>query len=191
MGARRRGVGLVASLAAATALVFACGDDDVAPTPVDAGVDSAKDVAAPVDVTITEPDPPKDTGAPEAAAPFTCADAGASVVDASACAVSFKTDILPLFGVCVNCHGTSGNKPAILVADANATWNALAAFTVPKVSRPLVNPCSTAVADSVLVQTVDKSVSASERGALMPPGQGLPSDVPKIKQWVQCGAPNN
>lgn len=193
MGARLRRVGLLVTIVAAATLAYACGgddDDDGRPTGLDGGSKDASPAdATPIPVDATQP--PKDTGAPEAAAPpFKCADAGASVVDASACAVSFKTDILPSFSGCSGCHAAGANKPTILTGDADATWRALAGFT-SKVNRPLVNPCSTVVADSVLVQTLDPTVNASERGSLMPPGAGLASAVPKVKQWVECGAPNN
>ncbi|MBX3229365.1 MAG: hypothetical protein KIT84_17905 [Labilithrix sp.] len=187
MSARFRGVGVIVIAVAAAATAWACGDDDApAPGDVDAGDggDTSPTDAAPADTGTN------DTGSPDAEAPaFVCADAGASVVDASACAVSFKTDVFPLLSGCANCH-SGGTPPKFSPNDPDTTWKAFAAFE-SKVKRRLIDPCSTAVADSVLVQTLDPTVPADERGSLMPPGAGLASAVPKVKQWVECGAPNN
>lgn len=185
-------MGLVASIVTAAAVVYACGDDDAAPK-VETETDAGKDASPPVEdapADVKAPEPVKDAEPEAAAPPFKCADAGASVVDGSACKVSFKTDILPLLDACKSCHGTGANKPTIVTTDSDGTWRALAEFT-SKVNRPLVNPCSKSVADSVLVQTIDPTVPPAERGSLMPPSSGLPAAVPKVKEWVECGAPNN
>jgi hypothetical protein len=151
----------------------------------------------------TQPGPSTDT-APAggtsggAASSILCVKNGQTEVDAGACTVSFKTDVLGAFNTAqcaqASCHGGTNpqNQPRIDPNDGPGTWNQFAAFKIT-VGKLYIDPCSTDPTQSAIAANVDGTANAADRGTLMPQGSnGLTADVvAKIKAWVACGSPNN
>lgn len=124
-----------------------------------------------------------------------CVKNGGAVVDGGTCAVSFKNDILAIFGTnncaaSTDCHGgaTPKYKPRIEPSDGPGTWATFAAFQVG--ATPYINPCSTDKAQSAIACNV---AATGTCGTKMPYGSGqvAPADIAKIETWLACGSPNN
>jgi hypothetical protein len=127
-----------------------------------------------------------------------CVKAGGKLVEAGACPVSFKTDILKIFGTAAapsvactstDCHGgkTPNAQPAIEPGTPEDTYNGFQAFTAG--GKPYVSPCETDPAKTSILC----NVQAAACGSHMPKGGGQinAADLKKIEDWVKCGAPNN
>ncbi len=124
-----------------------------------------------------------------------CVANGGAPVDAGACAVSFKTDVLAILGTnnCAassDCHGGAAPKykPRIEPSDGPLTWAEFAAFQVG--ATPYINPCSTDKAQSSLLCNMQATGTC---GTKMPylSGQVSDADLAKIETWLACGSPNN
>lgn len=127
-----------------------------------------------------------------------CVQGGGKLVDGGPCAVSFKNDVLRIFGTAAapsqacnvtDCHGgkTPPAQPAIEPATPEETYNAFQAFTAA--GKPYINPCST----DPTASSIHCNVAATACGSKMPKGGGqiAADDLTKIETWVKCGAPNN
>jgi len=126
-----------------------------------------------------------------------CVQSGGTLIEAGACATSFKSGVLAAFqaGGCaaVGCHGgsTPANQPPIDPNDGPGTWAQFAAFKLTN-GKPYINPCSTDPAASTIAANVNPNAPAADRGTLMPPGAvGLPAAIATIEAWQRCGSPNN
>jgi hypothetical protein len=118
--------------------------------------------------------------------------------DAGACAISFATDIVPLFdakgvGACAssNCHGPGTTSITKLTSgDAKQMWQALTSRVQSGTTRRYIDPCSS---DPDAGYFVCNNAGDITCGIRMPPAPAtLPdSDLTKIKTWLKCGAPNN
>lgn len=119
------------------------------------------------------------------------------LVDAGACSVSFKTDILGAFGAssptCAStssCHGgqNPANQPRIDQGDPAGTYREFAAFKL-STGVPYINPCSTNETESGIACNI---AEAGGCGAHMPVGGQIAADVvAKFTTWLKCGSPNN
>ena len=88
--------------------------------------------------------------------------------------VSYKNDIMPLWGQCVGCH--SGNEPPDL-RDEFSYDSLLNGFVEPNDSEA-----------SILY----KSLLGIDDVSLMPPGSKWPqSKISLVKAWIDQGAKNN
>ena len=124
-----------------------------------------------------------------------CTTTGGTLVDAGACAVSFKT-ILAAFKTAncqsaAGCHGGSPppNKPHIDPDDPNGTWAELTAFSLSN-GKAYINPCSIDPTQSTISCNVNSAAPCGDQ--VMPPGLGLAANVvTDIDTWLKCGAPNN
>jgi|GEM_PF-1245766 len=125
-----------------------------------------------------------------------CAKAGGTVVDGGPCAVSFKNDVLRIYGAATpacgssECHGgkTPIAQPPIDPGLPDDTYAALEGFQAA--GKPYVNPCSTDPAASSMVCNLRAGAQAC--GSHMPKGGQLAeADITTIETWVKCGAPNN
>lgn len=127
-----------------------------------------------------------------------CVQGGGTLVDGGPCAVSFKNDVLKIFGTAAapsqacgvtDCHGgtTPPAQPPIEPGTPAETYAAFQAFTAA--GKPYINPCSIDPAAS----TILCNVQATACGSKMPKGGGqiAAADLTKIETWVKCGAPNN
>ena len=74
--------------------------------------------------------------------------------------------------------------------DAEGTYTVLSEFS-PRSKKPYINPCSKDAAQAVMNDNLDPDAPASDRGAVMPPGTGLPTAVDMVREWLECGSPNN
>jgi hypothetical protein len=118
-------------------------------------------------------------------------------VDAGACAVSFKTDVLGAFGLAncasASCHGgaTPRNVPRIEPSEAPSMYQAFQAFTI-STGQPYINPCSTDGTKSGMACNLVAAGAAGGCGVHMPQGAQMPADaIAKINTWLKCGSPNN
>jgi hypothetical protein len=91
-----------------------------------------------------------------------------------------------------SCHG--GLQSPRISSDARATYQALAAFTMPPPSRavPFLSPGSTDPSQS----GIECNLSGSTCGVQMPLTQAgaqppTQEDLAMIDTWVKCGAPEN
>jgi hypothetical protein len=126
-----------------------------------------------------------------------CVAAGGTVIDGGPCAVSFKNDILPIFGrsTCVqtSCHGgaTPPSPPRIEPSDAPAMWQLFASFKMNTGNLAYINPCDK---DKTKAGMACNLYAVGACGVPMPLG-GTPAtpqaDIDKIEQWLGCGSPNN
>lgn len=121
---------------------------------------------------------------------------GALLATPPACNVKFSTDVMQALapGSCSTaaCHGGTepANQPKIDPADLPGSYTSMAAFS-PRSGKPYINPCSTDPAAAVMEDNLDPSAPAADRGTVMPPGSGLAAAIPKVREWLQCGSPNN
>lgn len=124
-----------------------------------------------------------------------CVTAGGTLVDGGACAISFKTNILPAFKTANcqtagSCHGGTNppNQPRIDPDDPAGMWTEFSNFKLSN-GKPYINPCSTDPAQSTIACNCNQ---AAPCGSVMPPGTGLPANVvADIETWLKCGSPNN
>lgn len=127
-----------------------------------------------------------------------CVKAGGKVADGGPCAISFKSDILKIFGTAAapsiactstDCHGGKNPpaQPAIEPGTPEDTYNIFQGFTAG--GKPYVSPCETDPAKTSILC----NVQAAACGSKMPKGGGQISaeDLKKIEDWAKCGAPNN
>ncbi|MBX3225715.1 MAG: hypothetical protein KIT84_30940 [Labilithrix sp.] len=121
---------------------------------------------------------------------------GALLATPPACNVKFSTDVMQALaaGSCSTaaCHGGAepANQPKIDPADLPGSYASMAAFP-PRSGKPYINPCSIDPALSVIDDNLDPAAPAADRGTVMPPGSGLVAAIPKVREWLQCGSPNN
>lgn len=116
---------------------------------------------------------------------------------AGGCAVSFKTDVAPLFaiagpGKCGNgsgCHGPGSSVPPLLPdGNTDALWKGLTEHA--KDGRRYADYCSTDPESGYLLCNLRGDQGC---GRAMPLGAPplAAGDLDKIKTWLTCGSPNN
>jgi hypothetical protein len=136
-------------------------------------------------------------GAPTTAPKIECVAQGGALLDAGACAVSFKNDVLPALGrstcAMATCHGgaTPPTPPRIEPGDPGAMWAEFAAFKMNTGGLPYINPCST---DKTKAGIACNLYATGSCGVKMPLGgnpQTPQEDIDKIDQWLECGSPDN
>lgn len=127
-----------------------------------------------------------------------CVKAGGALVDGGPCAVSFKNDILRIFGTpaapsvsctVTDCHGgkTPNAQPAIEPGTPEDTYQIFQGFTAA--GKPYISPCETDPAKTSMLC----NLQAAACGSKMPKGGGQinAADLKKIEDWLRCGSPNN
>jgi len=157
--------------------------------------------------TVTPPEDGGGTTGPQTA--YACEEAGAPLVDGSACTTSFANDIFPKMaaggtwgcaGTANGCHGSAAAVKPYLQASAVAQTAAgfypvLANFVLlDNSSKPYFNPCSTDPTQSSFVCNTLATGTTGECGISMPttPGTTISAaDQATVAAWVACGAPNN
>jgi hypothetical protein len=132
-----------------------------------------------------------------AASTIVCVATGGTMIDAGPCPVSFKNDVLPVFGrsTCIqtSCHGgaTPPSPPRIEPSDAPGMWQLFASYKMNAGNLPYINPCEK---DKTKAGIACNLYAQGFCGVQMPLGGTPPTpqaDIDKIEQWLACGSPNN
>ncbi len=131
-------------------------------------------------------------------------DAGATVstlceggtIDAAACTVSFKTDLMPkLIQECGACHTATGTAPRMDNTSPQATYDnfLLQGRTKPINGKPYINPCSTDKSASTIVCNIAATNPCGNAMPQLTPGvlSKAPTLPTLLDTWLACGSPNN
>jgi hypothetical protein len=117
---------------------------------------------------------------------------GCEPIDAGACSVSFRDQIMPLFdkGACWNgCHFDLYD-PRMKKDDPLFTWDSLRKHVNSTLKKQYINPCSKDPSASYIVDNLKGTA-----GELMPRGSSdtkySDAEVATFSEWVSCGAPYN
>jgi hypothetical protein len=122
---------------------------------------------------------------------------GGARPDGGNCVISYTKDVWPMMAAtgvwkCAdsNCHGGTALNPYI--NDPTSAYANLVAYKIG--GKPYINPCSTDPGQSSFVCNLDgtcgqQAMPVPDSSKNLSPA--VPTDIGKVRAWLQCGAPYN
>jgi hypothetical protein len=119
---------------------------------------------------------------------------GKGAIDGGPCAVSFKTDIVPLLTgaswACAtsSCHaGTAA--PKMTPGDDKQIWDSLRRESTG--GKPYINPCSIDPGASSFECNLQAMGACGTKMPFAPGTQPTEAELKKVRDWLTCGSPFN